>query len=273
MSNFKGKRVLITGGASGIGKIMGRLVLERGAELIIWDVNKKNIDETFAEFTKLGKVATYCIDVSKIDHVIEAAARVKIEVGKVDILINNAGIVVGKYFHEHNHADIANTIHINTLAPMYVTLEFLPEMMNLGKGHICNIASLAGLISNPKMSVYAASKWSVIGWSDSLRLEMKKLKTHVHVTTVNPYYINTGMFAGVKSIIPILEPEKVAEKIIKAIENDRISLSMPLSMRFLRFFQGLLPISWFDLIAGKWLGIYRTMDNFTGHTNELKIKS
>lgn len=273
MSNFKGKKVLITGGASGIGKIMGRLVLERGAELIIWDVNKKKIDETFAQFGKLGKVATYCIDVSKIDHVIEAAARVKIEVGKIDILINNAGIVVGKYFHEHNHADIANTMNVNSLSPMHVALEFLPEMMTAHNGHICNIASLAGLISNPKMSVYAASKWAVIGWSDSLRLEMKKLKTHVHVTTVNPYYINTGMFAKVKSIIPILEPETAAEKIIKAIENDRISLSMPWSMRVVRFLQGLLPISWFDTIVGKWLGIYRTMDNFAGHSDELRIQN
>lgn len=265
MSDFKGKKVLITGGASGIGKIMGRLVLKRGAELIIWDINKKKIDETFAEFTKLGKVAAYCVDLSKIDQIMEAAARVKIEVGKVDILINNAGIVVGKYFHEHNHADIANTIQINTLAPMYVATEFLPEMMNCGNGHICNIASLAGLISNPKMSIYAASKWAIIGWSDSLRLEMKKLKTKVHVTTVNPYYINTGMFAGVKSIIPVLEPERVAERIIKAIENNRISLSMPWSMRLVRSLEGLLPISWFDTIVGKWLGIYKTMDNFTGH--------
>ena len=265
MSIFKGKKVLITGGASGIGKIMGRLVLERGAELIIWDINKQKIDETFAEFTKLGKIATYCIDLSKIDQLIEAAARVKIEVGKVDILINNAGIVVGKYFHEHNYADISNTIHINALASMYVTLEFLPEMMTAHSGHICNIASLAGLISNPKMSVYAASKWAVIGWADSLRLEMKKLKTKVHVTTVNPYYINTKMFAGVKSIIPILNPDRVAERIIKAIEKNRISLSMPFPMRLVRFLEGLLPISWFDTIVGKWLGIYKTMDNFTGH--------
>ena len=265
MSDFKGKKILITGGASGIGKIMGRLVLERGAELIIWDVNKKKIDETFADFTKLGKIAAYCIDMSKIDQIIDAAARVKVEVGKVDILINNAGIVFGKYFHEHNHADIANTIHINTLAPMYVTSEFLPEMITSHNGHICNIASLAGLISNPKMSVYVASKWALVGWSDSLRLEMKKLKTKVHVTTVNPYYINTGMFAGVKSVIPILEPEKVAEKIIKTIENDRISLSMPWSMRFVRFLEGILPISWFDAIVGGALGMYKTMDSFVGH--------
>ena len=266
MSSFNGKKVLITGGASGIGKIMGRLALERGAELIIWGRNRKKIDETFAEFTKLGKVAAYCVDLSDVGQIIETAARVKLEVGKVDILINNAGVVVGKYFHEHNRADISNTIHINALTPMYVALEFLPEMINMHDGHICNIASLAGLISNPKMSVYVASKWALIGWSESVRLEMKKLKTNVKITTVNPYYIDTGMFAGVKSMIPILDPEKVAVKVIHAIEKNRISLSMPWSMRFIRFLEGVLPISWFDAIVGGAMGMYKTMDNFVGHS-------
>jgi all-trans-retinol dehydrogenase (NAD+) len=74
------------------------------------------------------------------------------------------------------------------------------------------------MLSNPKMSVYAASKWAVTGWSDSLRLEMTQLHKNVHVTTVLPYYINTGMFDGVKSsIMPILKPEKVAAKVIRAI--------------------------------------------------------
>lgn len=84
--------------------------------------------------------------------------------------------MVGKYFHEHSTEEIQRTMNINANAPMYITQEFLPEMIKANSGSICNIASSAGLISNPKMSVYAASKWSVIGWSDSLRLEMKSMK-------------------------------------------------------------------------------------------------
>ncbi|MOA38335.1 putative oxidoreductase SadH [compost metagenome] len=137
-------------------------------------------------------------------------------------------------------------------------------MLTRNSGHICNIASSAGLISNPKMSVYAASKWSLIGWSDSLRLEMKQLKKNIGVTTVTPYYINTGMFDGVRSVIPLLKPEKAANKIIKAIENNRIFLSMPWSVRFVRFFQGLLPIWFFDWFVGKVMGIYSTMEHFKG---------
>jgi short-subunit dehydrogenase len=266
MYHLKDKNVLITGGASGIGKLMGQLVLERGAHLIIWDINHEAVDTTVAAFGKAGKVAGYCVDITNSDLVKETAAMVKSQHGIVDVLINNAGIVVGKYFHEHTTREVEQTMAVNALAPMLVALEFLPGMMAQNSGHICNIASSAGLISNPGMSVYAASKWSVIGWSDSVRLEMKKLKKQVGVTTVTPYYINTGMFDGVKSLVPILNPEKVARRIIRAIEHQRIFLSMPWSVRFVRFFQGLLPVWFFDWFVGKVMGVYSTMDHFKGRS-------
>jgi short-subunit dehydrogenase len=93
---------------------------------------------------------------------------------------------------------------------------------------------------------------------------MKKLKKQVGVTTVTPYYINTGMFDGVRSVMPILNPEKVARSIISAIEHQRIFLSMPWSVRLVRFFQGLLPVWFFDWFVGKVLGVYSTMDHFKG---------
>ena len=120
------------------------------------------------------------------------------------------------------------------------------------------------MVSNPKMAVYTGSKWAATGWSDSLRLEMKQLKTGVGVTTVTPYYINTGMFDGVKSNIPILDQHKVAKKIIKAIESNRIYLSMPWSMHFVRFFQGIFPIWFYDWFVGSVIGVYKTMDEFKG---------
>ena len=264
MSRLKNKRILITGGASGIGKIMGRMAMEKGAELIIWDINPISVSDTLSEFSSLGTVKAYIVDISDIDQIKSVAEKVRQECGVVDILINNAGIVVGKYFDEHSTDDICRTMDINANAPMLVTSEFLKQMIIQKSGHICNIASSAGFISNPKMSVYAASKWAVIGWSDSLRLEMQFRKTNVKVSTVTPYYINTGMFAGVKSLIPILEPEKVALKIIRGIEQNRIIISMPFSMHFIRLCQGLLSIRLFDWVAGNVLQIYKTMDYFTG---------
>ncbi|MBU2555489.1 MAG: SDR family oxidoreductase [Bacteroidetes bacterium] len=264
MSTFQNKKVLITGGASGIGKIMGRMALERGAELVIWDIHPENMRTTLAELSPLGKVHGFAVDVSSPEQIKQTAEEVRQQVGNIDILINNAGIVVGKYFHEHNVSEINATMNINSRAPMLITSEFLPGMMAANSGNVCNIASSAGLISNPRMSVYAASKWAVIGWSDSLRIEMQLLKRKIHVTTVTPYYINTGMFDGVKSIIPILKPEKAARKIIRGIERNRIYVSMPWSVHFVRLSQGLLPIWLFDWFTGSVLGIYKTMDHFKG---------
>jgi len=268
MKQIKGKTVLITGGASGIGKIMTRLLLERGAKIIIWDINRSKIDETISELASKGNVVGFIVDVSDVTQIQETAIKVKQEIGVVDVLINNAGIVAGKYFHQHTTLDILKTMEINANAPMFITKEFLNDMLNQNFGHICNIASSGGLISNPKMSVYAASKWSVIGWSDSLRLEMKLLKKNINVTTIMPYYINTGMFDGVKSKIPILEPEAAALTIIRAIEQNKRMVTIPGYMyRLTRLGQGFMSINVFDWFAGKVLGIYKTMEHFTGHKN------
>ncbi len=264
MTKFKTKKVLITGGASGIGKIMGRMALERGAELIIWDIQPEKMKTTIEELSPLGKVIGFAVDISSPEQIKQAASELISQIGQIDIMINNAGIVVGKYFHEHSRNEILATMNINSNAPMLIAAEFLPNMLATNSGHICNIASSAGLISNPKMSVYASSKWALIGWSDSLRIEMQQLKKKTHVTTVTPYYINTGMFDGVKSVIPILKPEYAARRIIRGIERNRIFVSMPWSVHFVRFSQGLLPIWLFDWFTGSVLGIYKTMDHFKG---------
>lgn len=265
--NFKGKRVLITGGASGIGKIMGRKALERGcSHLIIWDINQEGLLQAQTEFQTLGgKISLFQVDISDLEQINSAAEKVNTQTGGIDILINNAGIVVGKYFHEHTHEQISKSMLVNSSALMHITAEFLPGMMARNLGAVCNIASSAGLISNPKMSVYAASKWAAVGWSDSLRLEMEQLAKNISVTTIMPFYITTGMFDGVKSkLLPILEPEKTSEKIIKAIENDTKMLAMPLPYWFIRFSQGILPLPAFDWVMRNVFGIYDTMRDFKG---------
>lgn len=265
MKQLKGKTVLITGGASGIGKIMARLFLERKANVLIWDIDEIAINKTISEFNNLGSISGFTVDVSKVKQIQEVAKKTKQAIGSIDILINNAGVIVGKYFHEHSTANIHKTMEINANAPMYITSEFIGDMLKTNSGHICNIASSGGLVSNPKMSVYVASKWSLIGWSDSLRLEMKQLKKNVQVTTIMPYYINTGMFDGVKSKIPILDPEAAALTIIKAIEKNKKMITIPGYLyRFSRFGQTFMSINVFDWFAGSVLGIYKTMENFTG---------
>ena len=264
---FENANVLITGGASGIGKIMGRMALEKGAKcFIIWDINLVGIEATRKELSKYGNVKGYVVDVSN-NEIVNIAYRKTVEdCGDIDILINCAGIITSnKTFDQQTSEEIVRTMNINTIAPMFVARAMLPDMLERNRGHVCTIASAGGMISNPKMSVYAASKWGVIGWSDSVRIELQEMKSDVHFTTVAPYYINTGMFDGVKSrIIPILKPEYVAKRVIRAIERNKAFRGIPFGFHFIRFWQAILPTRVFDFFFGQVFGIYHTMDQFTG---------
>ena len=266
MTKIKGRTLLITGGASGIGRIMGRMALQRGAKkVVVWDINEDNIAATESELNSYGEVKGYKVDVANTEMVKQMFALTTKECGDVDILINSAGIITGnKTFAEQSQLDIDRTMAINATAPMTVALQALPPMLKRNVGHICNIASAAGFIANPRMSIYAASKWAVIGWSDSLRVELQEAKSNVHVTTIAPYYISTGMFDGVRSrIIPILKPEWVAKKILNAIEKNKKISSWPLGYHLIRTLQALLPLRALDLLC-KVLGIYNALDHFKG---------
>jgi short-subunit dehydrogenase len=274
--HIKGTNVLITGGASGIGRIMGRICLEKGASnLIVWDINQANIDKTEAELSDVkpaeagvskGQIHSYIVNVSDPQAIKSEYEKVKSEVGEVDILVNCAGIVRGNNtFDKQTVRDIDLTMDINANAPMYVALAVLPDMLRRDRGHICNIASAAGMLGVPKLSVYCASKWAVIGWTESMRVELKQARSHVRVTSVAPYFINTGMFDGVNSkVFPILDPEKTAAKIIRAVEVGKSFRGIPFAYHFIRIWQGMLPNFLFDFIFGKVFGVYSVMDHFTG---------
>lgn len=267
MTKIKDCIVLVTGGASGIGRLMGDMCLQDGAAgLVIWDINKEKLDHTTRELRALHfKVYPYVVDVSDLKQVIETSAIVNREVGPVDILINNAGIITGnRYFHECTHEEVEQTISVNANALMHITMEFLPSMITRKKGHIVNISSAAGLLANPRMAIYCASKWAVTGWSESLRIEMQQACTGVRVTTVTPSYIDTGMFQGVKTnrLVPLLRPETVAARVIRGIKGNRLNIRAPFMVRLLPFTRGILPVRLFDLIAGKWIGIYASMQGF-----------
>ena len=259
---IQGNTVLITGGCSGIGKIMGRMCLEKGASrLIVWDINEAAINATVKELSALGKVEGFKADISSPESV-DAACRAS---GEVDILINCAGIVTNnKTFAEQTDADIIRTIDINTKGAMFVTLRYIKGMKARGKGHICNITSSAGMLALPKMALYSASKWGAIGWSDSVRIELQREKSPVHVTTIAPYFINTGMFAGIRSFFKIQKPETVARKALRAVEHDRGYKGIPFTQHFIRLMQGIFPVRLFDFIFGDVCGLYTVMDHFTG---------
>ena len=271
MDSVSGKKVLITGAAMGMGKIYAQLAVNGGAAaVILWDVNQAELDKTAAELkAQGGKVHPYIADVSRMEAIQQTAEKVRREVGHPDIVFNNAGIVRGKFFWEHDPVkDIWLTMAINSLAPMYIAREFLPAMIaSKTECRVINIASAAGTVSNPKMSVYCASKWAALGWSDSVRLELEKTgNTHVRVTTVCPSYISTGMFEGARGplMTPILTPQYVCDKVWAAMKSGKPLLTLPWTVRLGMLCRGLLPLPIWDWVAEHIFGVYKSMDEFKG---------
>ncbi|MCP4121419.1 MAG: SDR family oxidoreductase [Bacteroidetes bacterium] len=276
MTTFRNKIALVTGGAHGIGKLLCEKCLREGiAELVIWDINKETLAETVTELSAKGykNVHPFLVDVTDVQSIEKAATEVLLEVGNVDLLFNNAGIVIGKKFRDHTARDIDMTLGVNVAGVMHVTRVFLPDMMRQGSGHIVNISSASAFIGNPKMSVYASSKWAVLGWSESLRLELEKEPGDLKVSTICPSYITTGMFDGVKApfLFPLLTPEGISTRIIKAIKRDEIMVLEPLSVNLVPILKGVLPVRVFDFLADK-LGVYHSMKAFKGHTEETSSK-
>ncbi|WP_433205922.1 SDR family NAD(P)-dependent oxidoreductase [Nocardia sp. CA-107356] len=265
------KKVLVTGAAMGLGKLFAeRAVREGAATVVLWDINESALKETAVELSGRGAaIHYYVVDVAAQDSIAAAAATVRAEVGDIDILVNNAGIVRGNsYFWETtDRADIEKTMAINSLAPMYITLEFLPAMVRgSGEARVMTIASSAGLVANPRMSVYAASKWAALGWSDSVRIELEQAgHDHVKVTTVCPTYINTGMFDGAKGFLftPILEQDDVVDTSWREMKAGNPLVILPWTSRLNKAISGLLPIKLRDLFLSS-VGVYHSMEEFTG---------
>src|SRR5664280_1662760 len=135
-----------------------------------------------------------------------------------------------------------------------------------GSGHIVTVASAGGLIGSPRETDYAASKFAAVGFNEALRLELKRSTPGVKTTVVRPFYIDTGMFAGVKTrfplLLPILREDDVVETIIDAVHFDKPMVVLPWMVRTLPAMR-LLPVSAFDRLA-EFFGLAAAMDEFTG---------
>ena len=266
MTRCKGSHVLITGAASGIGQLMALGALGRGARLTLLDKDAEGLEKVRKVMG--GETAAFAVDLSDRVKVQAVAAEILKTRGPVDILINNAGIVTGKPLLECSDEAIERTFQVNTLALFWMTRAFLPAMIKQGKGHVVTIASAAGLAGVSRLSDYCASKFAAVGFDESLRLECKRLGLPVRTTVVCPFYIDTGMFRGVKTrfswLLPILDPGYVTRRILDAIEADRKRLIMPRFVLAVLMVKGLAP-TLFDAITG-FFGVNRCMDDFVGRT-------
>lgn len=262
---------LITGAASGIGKLMAKNLLMRETIVVLLDVNKEAVFEAEKEFKSLGFKAHAIVgDLSKPETFLEIKQQVHSKVGKIHGLINNAGVVFGGEFEKVDWQKHALTYQINSMAPVCLTHVFMQDFLEHVKSdkevHVVNIASASGFVGLPYGSTYAASKWAMIGFSDSLRLEMKERKLlNFHVTTVCPSYISTGMFNGVRAplMLPWLKPDVIVAKIIQGIENNKAFIREPFLVKTIDLLKGLLPLFLYDGIS-KMLGVTTSMHHWRG---------
>ncbi|XP_023776787.1 epidermal retinol dehydrogenase 2-like [Cyanistes caeruleus] len=268
--NVSGEIVLITGAGSGIGRVLAIKFASLGATVVLWDINQEGLNcaVRLARENGAGRVHSYICDCSKRQDIYRVADQVKKEVGDVSILINNAGIVIGKKFLDSPDSLLEKTMEVNIMAHFWTYKAFLPAMVASNHGHLVSIASCAGLCGGNQVSDYCASKFAAIGFAESIDMEMRALrKTGVKTTIVCPFAINTGMFDGVKSkwprLAPVLDPEYVAERIISAVRQNQEVLFIPRIIYTLYVLKCFLPVKAAVLMLD-YFGAFDIMNTFKG---------
>lgn len=267
MSEISGRNALITGGTSGIGRLMALKMASLGANVAVYGRSGERLEAITDEIRRdTGGVARgFVCDVSDRERVYEAAGEVDAALGPVDILVNNAGVVFGKRLLELADEEIEATMAANVLGLYWVTRSILPQMIS--GGHIATIASVAGMVGVSKQTDYSASKHAARGFAESLRMELARDGRHeIKTTLVNPYFVDTGMFEGVKTpfprLLPILKPEDVANRAVEAIARDKTELTMPPLARLLPALR-ILPTPLFDRVVERF-GVNSSMEDFAG---------
>jgi all-trans-retinol dehydrogenase (NAD+) len=273
MTRLHERIVLVTGGASGIGRLLVTHMAQRGSQVVVWDVNEEAMRELVSESKGGGeRVHAYVCDVSDREAVYETGRRVEADLGPIDVLVNNAGVVHGKTLLQLADEDIERTFRTNVMAVFWTIREFLPGMVKRNCGHVVNMASAAGMVGVRQLTDYCASKSAVVGLHEALRMELKKSAPGVRTTLVCPFYVNTGMFYGVRTrfswLLPILEPERAAETIVRGIEKDRPQIVMPWFVRCLPILRA-LPQGVFDRLMDL-VGVNDSMTFFVGRSRILR---
>lgn len=235
-SNLSGRVVAITGAGSGIGQALALLCARRGADLALCDINLTNAEAVAEECRALGVRATATkVDVSIAEEMESFARATEAEFGIVDLLVNNAGVAVIGGFLDTNEKDWDWLVSINLMGVVHGCNAFVPAMRARGAGHVVNLSSAAGLLANPQLTAYSATKYAVRGLSEGLRMELGG--DGIGVTAVCPGVINTPITANSpfrggneearrKNMMGMYAKrgytaDQVAEKVLAAVERNK----------------------------------------------------
>jgi 3-oxoacyl-[acyl-carrier protein] reductase len=225
MKNMKSKKAIITGGSRGLGKATAMAFAKEGIDIAITGRNETVLKETVTELEAFGIKAIYSVfDVGNYEDVKKGIKTIVKNLGSVDILVNNAGIAAFGSFNEMDVSQWSQIIQTNLMGMYYVTKEVLPYLIDKNEGDIINIASTAGLNGNANTSAYSASKFAVIGMSESLMKEVRK--NNIRVCTFTPSTIASDMsielgIANKDSHDSMLQPEDFAELIVASLKLPR----------------------------------------------------
>jgi short-subunit dehydrogenase len=244
--NLKGKRVLLTGATGGLGQALAIELAKKGAQLALVGRDKAKLNHLKSTLVKLGsKVVSITADLSKDGantHIAEAAKQ---ELGGIDILINNAGVLDFIKFEQQSDARIAQMIHTNVTAPIQLTRTIIDDFIEKNQGHIVFVGSIFGTLGFPHFATYCASKFAVHGFSQSLRREL--VGSNVGVTYIAPRGIKTAMNDA--STVAMWEktgnqmddPDVVAKRIIKALEKEQQEVFIGQPQSFFAWLNGVCP--------------------------------
>lgn len=265
MGYYHKKRIVLTGAASGLGRLFTLKLREVDCSLFLIDRNPEGLARLQDELEG-GRCQTETVECDLADLQSVAGLVERLQGERIDLLINNAGIVKGKAVTELGDRDVVATFMVNTIAPILLTKGLLRGMMERDSGHLVQISSASGLVGVPRLSDYAASKAAILSFDESLRLELSKSDSNILTTVFCPYYINTGMFAGVKTrfpiILPILKPEYVVDRLYRAIERGERRVITPW-FAYSTFLIKIFPPAFFDKLLN-FFGINSSMDEFRG---------
>lgn len=246
MSTVDGKVCAVTGAGSGIGRALAVALGRRGARLAISDVNAAGLEETAAAARAAGApdVLVTTLDVADRDAFFAWAAEVVARFGRVHQIYNNAGVAFSRPVLESEWEDYARVLDINLGGVIHGTQAFLPHVIASGDGHVVNVSSLNGIMAQPEMSHYCASKYAVRGFTECLRMEMQEARHPVGVTSVHPGGIRTNISSAAlqhardsgaeitakheardrlyREKLLKMDPAEAARIIIKGVEANRV---------------------------------------------------
>ena len=236
------RTILITGASGGLAQSMVALLPQD--QLILLGRDKAKLEELYGH---LSNCYLYQIDVTQVTDLERIVSHLYDQFGKIDILVNNAGYGIFEPFDQISDQDIQAMFEVNTFALMNLSRLVGSRMAEDQSGHIVNIVSMAGLIASSKSSLYSATKFAAIGFSNALRLELAEFG--VQVTTVNPGPFKTAFFdqadpdgSYVKAVERyMLTPEQVAQKTVALFGTKKRQLNLPLALNLSSFFYNLFP--------------------------------